>query len=95
MDNQRIRGIESDASRGRHKPKGKQNKPWLIEWRIDAPPVRTKDSVFYQLSLGGWSVWGRYTTAARREQAYASLVKKNNNPYPFWGRCRFRRVDPK
>jgi len=92
-DNQRIRGIESDATRGQHAPRGKQKKPWLIEWRIIPPPNRR--SVIYQLPLlMKWSVWGRYTTAARRDQAHASLVRKQENSSVLWGRSIYRKVDP-
>ena len=94
MDNQRIRGIESDASRGRHQPKGKQKKPYLIEWRMVPPP--NKKSIVYHFRFFKWSLWGRYTTAARRDQAYASLVRKEENMKlgPLWGRSLFRKVDP-
>ena len=95
MDNQRIRGIESDASRGKHKPKGKQKKSYLIEWRMIPPPNRK--SVVYQFPrFGSWSIWGRYLTAVRRDQAYASLVRKEENMRlgPLWGRSLFRKIDP-
>lgn len=79
-DNLNIHGIESDAPQGRHgsKPRGKRRKPWAIEWRI-----QQKAGLARTLRLNNWSVYTRYLTEARRDQAYAALVKKTKNDY--WG----------
>ena len=69
-DNLNIKGIESDEPVGskRLKPRGKRRKPFAIEWR------NTRWKWFRD-----WSVYSRYTTAARRDQAYAVLVKKEGS----------------
>lgn len=71
-DNLNIKGIESDAPQGRHgsKPTRKQRKPFAIEWRTQ------RSQLAETLGLNRWSVWTRYPTRARRDQAYAALVKK-------------------
>ena len=74
-DNLNIKGIESDAPRGRRsKTRGKQRKPYLI------------DCIFPVLSFlnreNTWEVWGRYRTESARDQAYTALVKK---VAVFWG----------
>ncbi len=91
MDNIANKGVESDTSRGPHrKPRGKQKKPWIIEWKIRPP----KHSVFQYVGLFGWSAWSRYATAARRDQAYAVLVKKMA-ANPWWAAdTKYRKVDP-
>ncbi len=76
-DNLNIKGIESDEfpqGARRIKARGKRRKPWGIEWRIER---HVSNSLAENLGLYGWSVYNRYTTKARRDQAYAALVKKD------------------
>lgn len=74
MDNLSNFGIKDDTSRaGRSKPRGKQRKPFAIECRIAR---RVSDGLARELGLLNWWVHSRYTTARRRDQAYAALVKK-------------------
>ena len=91
VDNLSIKGIESDTSHGKFKPRGKQKKPYIVESRIDPP--KDPRSVFHSLGLQTWWVHGRYTTAARRDQAYASLVKKERNSRSDWASWEYRKVD--
>lgn len=75
-DNLNIKGIEGDehpqGSR-RIKARGKRRKPWLIEGRIQR---RVTPGLASMMRLRDWGVYHRYPTKARRDQAYAALVKK-------------------
>ena len=91
MDNLNIRGIEDDKPRRRGK-KRVGRKPFAIEARLVDDPDVPKHSVMRQIGLGSWSVWGRYETAFRRDQAYATLVKKEaTNNLPRWSRWEFKK----
>lgn len=57
----------------RLKPRGKQRKPFVIEWRVK---YSVSSAFARRLGLRGWWAHSRYTTAARRDQAFAALVKK-------------------
>ncbi len=92
-DNLNIKGIREDEppARGRAHPRGKARKPFALECRLKRS---VPDSLARQLGRGDWWVWGRYTTAARRDQAHAALVKKEEtNPIPRWGHWEFRKRD--
>lgn len=58
------------------KPREKRKKPFAIEWRIKR---HVSNGLARTLGLHDWSVHSRYVTRARRDQAYASLVKKAGN----------------
>lgn len=83
-----IKGIQSDETVGsrRLKPRGKRRKPWVIESRLRRAVT---PGLAFMLRLKDWSVYNRYTTKARRDQAYAALVKK---PIATWG-WEFRKRD--
>ena len=97
-DNLDIKGIaDEEQPRGdKFKTRGKRKKPWAIESRTlhDNP---TPGSVFWTLKLHEWYVFSRYETRARRDQAHAALVRKDENGHM---RSRFgiiqeyRKVDP-
>jgi len=88
MDNLAIKGVESDASRGKRvKPRGKQRKPFVIEYMIQSP----RKSVLNSFGFGKWGVWARYRTAAARDQAYAALVKKEANSPHWWSTWKYRK----
>ncbi len=95
MDNQRIKGIESDLPVGsvRHNVRGKQRKLWKIESRLQYPNAHPR-SVFHNLNLQGWGTWSSYTTQARRDQAYAAVVRKEGVRSLLWAHWEFRKVDP-
>ncbi len=91
-DNLAIKGIQIDEPKqGRRlKPRGKVRKSFTIEYRFLIP----KRSILrWQLNLEKWGTWGRYTTAARRDQAYAFMVKKEKDRLPSWGRWEYRKRD--
>ncbi len=94
MDNQRIKGIELKARCDPHRRvHGKQRKLWKIESRLHYPNAHPL-SVFHDLNLSGWGVWSRYSTQARRDQAYAAMVKKEGARSLVWAHWEFRKVDP-
>ncbi len=63
---------EDETHSGRRlKPRGKRDKPFMIETRC----VRPNPSAFMR-SWHEWHLYRRYETEARRDQAYATLVKK-------------------
>lgn len=91
-DNLNIKGIESDEfpqGARRFKPRGKGRKPWAIEWRIKR---HVSNSLARTLGLHDWSLHTRYTTLARRDQAYATLVRKAIN-MPGWWQQEYRKLD--
>ncbi len=96
MDNLNIKGIESDTSPGKFKARGKTKKPYIIESRLTPPEIALHPlDVFHSLSkLRVWWLRSRYSTAARRDQAYAALVKKENNSLREWVHWEYRKVDP-
>ena len=69
----------------RLKPRGKRRKPFAIECRIQR---RVTASLARTLGLQDWWVHSRYTTASRRDQAYAALVKKAQSG---WWRPEYRK----
>ena len=94
-DNLSIKGIREDEphARGRFKPHGKRRKPWVIESRIKR---HVSNSLAHTLGLCDWSVHTRYTTKARRDQAYATLVKKaiSFKQLPrYWWQWEYRKRD--
>ncbi len=94
MDNLNIKGIESDVSPGKFKARGKRRKPYIIESRLTGAEGLHPRNVFHSLKLEAWWVRSRYTTATRRDQAYAALVKKERNSYVNWANWHYRKVDP-
>jgi hypothetical protein len=96
MDNLNIKGIREDEPhvRGRAHPRDKKRKPFAIEARLGHDSDAPKQLVSRQLGLGDWGVWGRYKTAAHRDQAYAALVKREAaNRLPRWGSWEYRKRD--
>lgn len=94
-DNLGIKGIQDDGPVGsrRLKPRGKQKKPWVIEWRIKC---RGPGFVARVFGLRDWSVYSRYTTESRRDQALAVLVKKterDRNYAPWHSFPEYRKRD--
>lgn len=72
----------------RMKPRGKQRKPFVIECRIK---WRVSSALARRLRLQDWHTHSRYTTAARRDQAYAVLVRKAvDTSYIRW---EYRKLD--
>ncbi len=94
-DNQSIHGIRDDEPRpGRGKARGGQRKPFALEFRMVRDPNAPTHSAVIWIRMGTWGVWGRYTTASRRDQAYAALVKKEaSNPFPSWCHWEYRKRD--
>ena len=93
MDNLSIKGIESDVSPGKFKARGQTKKPYTIESRL-TPPSHPL-SVFHSFEkLREWWVRSRYPTAARRDQAYAALVKKERSNGSPWAHWEYRKGDP-
>jgi len=89
LDNLNIKGIRDDEPVRRGKKRGGR-KPFAIEAHLDHDP----DALMRQLSLDRWWVWRRYETASRRDQAYATLVKKEQtNHIPQWGHWEYRKRD--
>lgn len=74
-DNLGNKGIEDDEPTGsrRLKPRGKQRKPWVIEWRIEH---HVSNTLARMLRLTSWSTYNRYATESRRDQALAFMVKR-------------------
>ncbi len=74
-DNLGNKGIKDDEPVGsrRFKPRGKQRKRWVIEWRIEG---HVSNILARTLRLTKWSVYSRYTTESRRDQALAFMVKR-------------------
>ena len=94
MDNLNIRGIQDDTPRRCGKTRGKARKPFAIEARLALKPHTPKKSVFWQLGLKKWWVWGRYKTASRRDQAYAALVKREERDrHKYWGHWEYRKAE--
>ena len=73
MDNLANFGIKSDEPRRRGK-KRRGRKPFVIEARV---PRRVTAGLASTLGLHNWWVSNRYLTRARRDRAYAVLVKKD------------------
>ncbi len=75
VDNLGIKGIQDDepVSSRRLKPRGKRRKPWVIEWRIKH---HVSNTLAHTLRLTQWSVYSRYATESRRDQALAFMVKR-------------------
>jgi len=93
-DNLNIKGLQETEPRGRNKPRGKRNKPFAIEARLIYPKDAHKNSIYRNLNLSKWWVWGRYETAASRDQAYTAMVKREtHNEIPRWGRWEYRKKD--
>ncbi len=66
---------EDETHSGRRmKPRGKRRKPYTIEWRAVSKP-----GIQIWSSLTEWTVYNRYETESRRNQAYAVLVRKEAN----------------
>jgi hypothetical protein len=78
MDNLANYGVKTDEMVGsrRLKPRGKRKKRFVIESRITR---ETTTALVTFMGLDNWWVHSRYTTRARRDQAYAVLVKKSHN----------------
>jgi hypothetical protein len=93
MDNLNIYGVPSDEPRpSRGKPRGKRRKPFAIECRrVPNPDAALTTVMRARLKLKTWWVWGRYETAARRDQAYAALVKKQLSTPPYWWKWEYRK----
>ncbi len=94
-DNQNIKGIRDDEPqpKGRYSPRGKRRKPFTVESRLVPSDNTPKNSVFYSLGFGAWWIHGRYETAARRDQAYAALVKKEDpGRQPRWSYWEYRKM---
>lgn len=95
-DNLNIKGIRDDEphARGRAHPHGKRRKPFALECRLVHDPDAHPNCIFSTLSLGEWWVWRRYTTASRRDQAYATLVRKEEaGRISRWSRWGYRKHD--
>ena len=83
-DNLNIKGIESDAPRGRRsKSRGKQRKLYIIECIFPVLSFVNRERT--------WEVWGRYRTESARDQAYTALVKKAE--FPWGGAWKYRKRD--
>lgn len=84
-DNLANFGIRDDEPVGsrRLKPRGKRRKPFAIEARV---PRRVTSSLATTLGLRDWWVHSRYTTRARRDQAYAALVRREPQSPGYWRR---------
>lgn len=95
VDNLNIKGIrEDEPPRRRGKTRGKARKPFAIESRLVHDPDASRHCVMRQLGLGEWWVCRRYTTATRRDQAYAALVKKEAaGRLPRWAHWEYRKRD--
>jgi hypothetical protein len=65
----------------RLRPRGKQRKPFIIEYRLER---RTSNGTAHILGLYNWITHSRYTTRSRRDEAYAVLVKKTLSGPPYW-----------
>jgi hypothetical protein len=81
-DNQSIKGIESDESVGtrRLKPRGKQRKPFTIEYRTRR---KISPNLARFLHLMEWQTHSRYLTPSRRDMAFAALVKKDDRWFEY------------
>ncbi len=96
-DNLSIKGIDpgEQSLDRRFKTRGRQKKPFGIEARTRHNPHR-KYSIFRTLNLHVWYGFSRYKTRARRDQALAALVKKDENGHMrqrFGIIQEFRKVD--
>lgn len=93
MDNLAIKGLD-DESPARRGKKRRGRKPFIIEARLVVDPETSKHSIMRQLGVGNWWAWGRYETAARRDQAYAALVRKAAaTRLPRWSHWEYRKSD--
>ena len=91
-DNLNIKGIESDEfpqGARRVKPRGKRRKPWVIETRVQR---HVSNGLARDLGLWDWWIHSRYTTRARRDQAYATMVKRMPSQ-PYWWKLEYRKRD--
>ncbi len=92
-DNLNIKGIRDDDPPARRGKRSRGRKPFAIESRLMYPKDEHPNSIFRTLNLDGWWVHGRYETAARRDQAYAALVKKEAaGPENRWGYWEYRKL---
>jgi hypothetical protein len=91
MDNQANFGLKDDVPKsGRGKPRGKQRKPYIIDYRVSR---NVSSALARTLKLRDWWIHSRYPTASRRDQAYEALVKKAVKG-PSWWQPEYRKRDP-
>jgi hypothetical protein len=94
MDNLSNFGLKDDEIRSSRKSKGGKAKPWKIESRMQHSVA---SGLARTLGFRDWWTSGRYTTRARRDQALAALVKKEDSyiqTWPGFPRFEYRAVDP-
>jgi len=94
-DNLAVKGIRDDQTNSgrRMKPRGRRRKRFTIEVRYI---LLKKNTILDRLARydGGWHVHSRYRTESSRDQALASMVKKEDNGrLPGWASARYRRAD--
>jgi len=68
--------------------KADRRKPYSIESRI----IPTEESIIRTLGLDQWFAHGRYTTEARRDQAFEVLVAKSERELRGWSKTEWRKV---